>query len=151
MLEKLRRVYKGKLVAKWGYLVDGLSAEGYDLVGFTLGHDFITDLNKVRENMRQGYQWMIDAAEDTNEGWMVGEAFLPFEEPWAGREIKQMYKGVNFKDLQDDYFRISFEEIERLPDEDKPRRYAATGYGPGTVMPVTAETQEVTRKFFGRI
>lgn len=137
MLPKLRKIFKGKLIAKFGEFTPGLNASGYDFFGYTIGFGYSTNFETFRQQVKDTYRNSINLAEKGGNRWLVAELYLP--------HIPQSNKPA---EVQDDYHKITIEELIALPTEDQPKGFVATGYGPGGFTPMTDEATAVVKKFF---
>jgi hypothetical protein len=160
---KLREVYKGRLIAHYGELYPELDPGGYDYFGSTVDVGSVsdpTDLNEFRRMIRDTYQVALALEEKTQSEWIIPEIFFAYEELNVGPDIQKKYEeyGEQLKELQDDYFRITFEEILNLPPEKRPRGVETGGYvldfggyGPVTFSPLTDEARSEIKKFLSQI
>lgn len=137
MLPKLRKVFHGKLVAKFGDYTPGLKADGYDLFGYTIGYGYSSDLDTFRQKVKETYNSSINSSKQEGNNWLVSEVYLP--------HTPQSQKPPA---IQDDYYKITIEEITVLSAEDRPKGFIATGYGPGGFTQLTDETIAVIKDFF---
>jgi len=148
VLAKVREVFTGKVVAKLGGYSAGLDPKGYDVIAYTFGHSFITDLEQFRQQVKTAYD--ISVAQATGAQWWVGELYFAYEEtfnPNAPQEYTTL--GKQFRELQDDYHRIIIEEINALALEKQPRGLIVGGYAPGSMYPqLTNESKEIIQNFF---
>ncbi len=151
MLPKVREGFKGKVIAKLGDYSDGLDPQGYDVVAYTIGHNFFTDLEQFRQQkVKKTYDVSIDQA--TNSEWW-GEIYFAYEDPFNNPNAPQEYTtlGKQLRELQDDYHRIIIEEINALPPEQQPKGLAVGGYAHGSLYPaLTEESKGVINNFFMR-
>lgn len=153
MLPKVREVFHGKVIAKYGDYAYGLNPQGYDVVAYTIGHGFILDLEEFRRNkVRDTYIVSINQAAAENAEWWVGEIYFAYEEAFNNPNAPQEYitQSRQLQELQDDYHRIIIEEIDALSLEKRPKGLAVGGYAPGSVHPkLTEESKRIINNFFG--
>lgn len=149
ILPKIRAVFGGKVVAKFGSPETGTSATGYDYTGLTVGHGLLTDVTQFRVKVKNDYQLTGEIAREANNDWLVTELYLPYEEQ-SGGDVSQEYlkRKAILKDLQDDYFRVTIEEFQSLPVNSRPRGYMPVGYGPGTFSTLDQAAFNVIQNFF---
>ena len=149
ILPKVQGVFNGKVIAKLGDYSTGLDPQGYDIVAYTIGHNFITNLEQFRQQKVKA-TYDVSVTQATNTEWWVGEIYFAYEEsfnPNAPQEYTTL--GKQLRELQDDYHRIIIEEINALPPEKRPKGLVAGGYGPGSLHPaLTEESKEVINNFF---
>ena len=151
MLPKVREVFKGKVIAKLGDYSTGLDTQEYDVIAYTIGHDFILELEEFRRNkVQEVYKVSISQVAAENAEWCVGELYFAYEEafnPNAPQEYTTLSKQL--RELQDDYHRIIIEEISALPPEKRPKGLVVGGYGPGSTIPqLTDSSREIIQNFF---
>lgn len=148
VLPKIREVYGGKVVAKFGSPETGSSATGYDYTGLTVGHGLLTVVDQFRTKVKSDYQLTIDIAKAAQNSWLITELYLPYEEPSGGISEEYEKRKASLKDLQDDYFKITIEESQALPANQQPKGYMPVGFGPGTFSTLDQAAFNVIQGFF---
>ncbi len=149
ILPKVQEVFKGKIVAKLGDYSNGLDPQGYDVVAYTISHDFILNLEEFRRNkVRETYTVSIRQAAENKAEWM-GNIYFAYEEafnPDAPSEYTT--KSRELRELQDDYHRIIIEEIYALDKPKRPQGLMVGGYTPGSIIPQLTDSSKVVIKNF---
>lgn len=149
ILPKVRQVFKGKVVARFGGYDTGYGVEGYDAVAYTSGHSFITDLDLFRQEIRKIYANSLKQA--AGKAWWV-TTYLAYGDAADNPNDPSEYttKRTQLQDLQDDYYRIVIEEIDALPKEQRPQGFEG-GHIPFPIaISHTDEAKEVVKQFFLR-
>lgn len=159
LLPKLRKVFKGKLVAKTGTPNPGIRVDGYDYVAITLDR-FEDDINKLmseswrdylaldlyREKVRDDYKTVAAVAKASKTDWFVGEVYFFFDEQSLEFLTDEQQKAL--KDVQPDNFRISLEEYVNFAGSPKPSGYTFLGYlQEGNVIKGT-KSQDIIKEYF---
>ncbi len=150
VLPKVRNVFQGKVVARLGAYYPELRPQGYDVVAYTTGHGFITDLQKVRQEVQRVYSVSQKLAEVNAAEWWVTTYFAYDEEFNPNAPIEYTTLRTQLRDLQDDYYRIAIEEIDALPVEQRPTGFEGGHMPVSPTTKTTDEAKEVVRDFFGR-
>ncbi|MBI2143074.1 hypothetical protein HYU20_01905, partial [Candidatus Woesearchaeota archaeon] len=150
MLPKVREVFNGKVIAKLGDYSAGLDPQGYDIVAYTIGHNFITNLEQFRQQKVKA-TYDVSVTQAANIEWWVGELYFAYEEVGPDAPLEYTTQSRQLRELQDDYHRIIIEEINALPPEKRPKGLVVGGYGPGSLHPaLTEESKGVINNFFMR-
>lgn len=148
VLPKVREVFRGKVVARLGAYYSELRPRGYDMVAYTTGHGFITNLDKFRQEVQKVYFASRELANANQTAWWVTTYFAYDEGFNPNAPIEYTTLRTSLQDLQDDYYRIAIEEIEALLPEQRPTGFEG-GHMP--VSPTTKTTDEakgVVQDFF---
>jgi hypothetical protein len=148
VLPKVRAVFSGKVIAKFGTPEIGTLATGYDYTGLTVGHNLLTDTDQFRAKVKNDYQITINIAQAAGHPWLVTELYLPYEERSGGISEQYEKHGRTFQDLQDDYFQITIEELKALPTNLRPKGYMPVGFGPATFSSLTQAAASVIQDFY---
>ncbi len=148
ILPKVREVFKGKVIAKLGDYSTGLDPQGYDIVAYTIGHNFIINLEQFRQQkVKATYDVSVTQAADTE--WWVGELYFAYEEVGPDAPLEYTTQSRQLRELQDDYHQIIIEEINALSPEKRPKGVVVGGYGPGSSHPtLTEESKRTINNFF---
>jgi len=154
ILPKIRGVYQGKVIAELGDYSAGLDPQGYDIIAYSIGHNFFTDLEQFRQQkVKTTYDISIAQAQATNSEWWVGELYFAYQDEFnnSNAPVEYTTKSRQLQELQDDYHRIAIEEINALHPEQKPIGLGVSGYAPGSLHPaLTEESKGVINNFFMR-
>ncbi len=114
IIEELKNVFHGKLMAKLSEVRPDDNFAGYDYVGVTMVHLGMS-LEKFREAVRNKYTVLSQVAEKSGSEWLVSEFWMPYSTeywPWGAE--------VDLDECQDDYYRIAAEEYLNFEGEEKP-------------------------------
>ena len=143
VLPELRELFHGKLVAKLADSYPELNLSGYDYVGVTVYHGNL-GLEEFRNFVRGEYSRLVSSSRVSGADCLVTEVWLPYGGPFYS--FTESREGVSLDELQDDYFRIS---IEELPSSCKGYVFMAWTMPGMDVRGRPAE--QVLREFFGSI
>jgi hypothetical protein len=128
MAPELRGVFSGRLVAHFGTAHPGNLVPSYDLVGVTLDHYRVIDLDAFRALTAASLNFTSTSASRSGISWGVVESYFY----WSGIADPYMQENLNsieagdvaawedqdevalLRDLQDDYFRIALDEYSAL-------------------------------------
>ncbi|MBC8195516.1 MAG: hypothetical protein ISR43_00815 [Acidimicrobiia bacterium] len=128
MAPSLRDAFSGQLVAHFGTPHTGYRVPSCDIVGTTLDHYEIEDLDVFRSMTSAGLNSLVTSASASGIGWRVVETYFYWSEiadPYAQDDLNSIEAGdvaewedqelvARLRDLQDDYFRIALEEYGAL-------------------------------------
>ncbi|TRO53599.1 hypothetical protein E2P71_06005 [Candidatus Bathyarchaeota archaeon] len=112
ILPEITQRYMGRIVAKFcapefDKIAQTASMyEGYDIIGFTHQH-FYKNLEDFREFTRSQFSVAEEMAFQIGAQWMVGEAWFSYGPRWGTVNDA----GESLDELQDDYYRITLEEL----------------------------------------
>jgi hypothetical protein len=124
MLPKVREIFSGKVVAKFGAMDASLDVPGYDYFAFTLDH-YQLDLDHFRESVRRDYERAAKVASSSGVDWFVGETYFFYTEKHLKLDLAEEKR---LKDLQDDYFDTALEEFIQFDGAPKPVGFIFGGY-----------------------
>ncbi len=147
LLPKIRKIYKGKLMAKVGQAHPGYRVKGYDYLGFTIDHQYLKQA-PFRALVRQNYLHIAQAAKQSGCRWLVGEAYFHHGEPDLQLEAEQ---SKFLKQMQPYYFHISLEEYLALKGKHRPVGYIFIGYLMRGIEVQGSPSETVLRKYFKRM
>ena len=128
MAPELRGVFSGRLVAHFGTPHPGNLVPSYDLVGVTLSHDRVIDLEAFRTLTAASLDSTSTSASRSGISWGVVETYFYWSEiadPYTQENLDSIEAGdvaewedqeevALLRDLQDDYFRIALDEYSAL-------------------------------------
>jgi hypothetical protein len=121
---KIRDVYSGKIIAKFGDTRETDDLTGYDYIGVTI--DPVNDegvtmnLDNFREYMRYYYSTLAGVAERSNASWLISEAWMPYAALFDDTADIVNEDGESLDGLQDDYYRIAGEVYMEFMETDNP-------------------------------
>ena len=128
MVPELRGVFSGRLVAHFGTAHPENLVPSYDLVGVTLSHDRVIDLEAFRTLTAASLDFTSTSASRSGISWGVVETYFYWSEiadPYTQENIDSIEAGdvaawedqdevTLLRNLQDDYFRIALDEYSAL-------------------------------------
>ena len=128
MAPELRGVFSGRLVAHFGTAHPRNLVPSYDLVGVTLSHSGVTDLDTFRTFTTASLDFTSTSATRSGIPWGVVETYFYWSEiadPYTQDNVESIEPGdvaawedqekvALLRDLQDDYFRIALDEYYAL-------------------------------------
>ena len=128
MEPELRGVFSGRLVAHFGTAHPENLVPSYDLLGVTLSHDRVIDLDAFRTLTAASLNFTLTSANRSGISWGVVETYFYWSEiadPYTQENIDSVEAGdlaswedqdevALLRDLQDDYFRIALDEYSAL-------------------------------------
>ena len=128
MAPELRGVFSGRLVAHFGTAHPGNLVPSYDLVGVTLDHARVIDLDAFRTLTAASLNFTSTSASRSGISWGVVETYFYWSEiadPYTQKNLDSIEAGdvaawedqdevALLRDLQDDYFRIALDEYSAL-------------------------------------
>lgn len=150
ILPKVREVFQGKVMARLGAYYPELTPPGYDVIAYTTGHSFITNLGAFRKEVQKVYTASRELANTNQAAWWVTTYFAYLEEFNPDAPIEYTTLRTQLQDLQDDYYRIAIEEIDALPVEQRPTGFEGGHMPVSPTTKTTDEAKEVVRDFFTR-
>ena len=151
ILPQLREVFKGKLIYQAGLYSAYLGSAGYDLFGQGVNNVGV-DLADWRSQVKELFGYAQTNAKRQGSGWVVTELWLPTYERGAepgtlGPAIKTP-SGTPVPDIQDDFYRIVFEEYLAWDGEIKPSGLGFTAYLNSLMAVKGTPAEEVISEFF---
>jgi hypothetical protein len=128
MAPELRGVFSGRLVAHFGTAHPGNLVPSYDLVGVTLDHYRVIDLDAFRALTAASLNFTSTSASRSGISWGVVETYFYWSgiaDPYMQENLDSIEAGdvaawedqdevALLRDLQDDYFRIALDEYSAL-------------------------------------
>jgi hypothetical protein len=128
MAPELRGVFSGRLVAHFGTAHPGNLVPSYDLVGVTLDHHRVIDLDAFRALTAASLNFTSTSASRSGISWGVVETYFYWSgiaDPYMQENLDSIEAGdvaawedqdevALLRDLQDDYFRIALDEYSAL-------------------------------------
>lgn len=107
ILPKLKKVFKGRLMAKLDKCPSEMDVLGYDYIGITVNHKQ-SKITTFEEDVKRRYQEVSQAATLSQCKWLVAEAWMPYGGRNHPETKNQEEKSLD--ELQDNYFKITTDE-----------------------------------------
>jgi len=151
ILPEIKKVYTGKTVMKNAAMSKewrNITLAGYDYVGSGLVHELM-DPDTFRENVRERYSVLAEAAENSNADWGIFEAWFPFGGPFFPYTTTKT--GQPLEPLQDDYYRISFEEFQNFGGSIKPTVFIFHSWTMLSSPVKGRPAEDVIKEYFGKM
>lgn len=109
VLTEIKKVYKGKVIAKLDPITIDYDLSGYDYVGITLIHQNLP-VDEFYKKVKTWFEPLTKVADKSKAKWIVSESIMEY-----GNDTDEKDSQTQTSDeLQDDYFVASFEAYKSM-------------------------------------
>lgn len=131
MLKEIKKLFGGKTVSQIGLNSPNHLARGYGYRGIGV-NQVSNEISNWKEKVKRIYQEAETSARNSQSGWLVTEAWIPFLKMKPGSpdqgEPMTSPKGGSYDELQDEFYQIAVDEYLSFAGQTRPSGFFFTQY-----------------------